>query len=250
MKHSTALTLADLRRELARAADPKRAGNLAWFFKTGKGQYGEGDVFCGITVPVMRKLAKRYAHLKLLDIQKLLSSRVHEHRFTALVILVSQYESGDSASKQKIFDFYLQHTRYVNNWDLVDTSAPYIVGEHLLSRPRSVLYSLARSSSLWERRIAMVATMTLIRNDDLEDAFAIAELLLTDKHDLIHKAVGWMLREAGKRSTPALLDFLQRNYSAVPRTSLRYAVERLPEPQQKRILKGIFTGRASHAVAH
>jgi len=250
MKHSAKLILTDLQRELSDAADPERARNLAWFFKTGKGQYGEGDEFCGITVPVMRKLAKRSTHLKLTDVEKLLSSRVHEHRFTALEILVFQYEAGDRAARQKIFDFYLQHTRYINNWDLVDTSAPYIVGEHLVSRSRRILYSLAKSPGLWERRIAMVATMALIRRDDLEDAFAIAALLLGDKHDLIHKAVGWMLREAGKSSTPALLDFLERNYSAMPRTALRYAIERLPGPQRKRILKGVFAGRARHAVAH
>jgi 3-methyladenine DNA glycosylase AlkD len=250
MKDTAKLIFTDLQRELSDAADPERARNLAWFFKTGKGQYGEGDVFCGITVPTMRKLAKRYTHLKLTDVKKLLSSRVHEHRFTALEILVFQYEVGDRAARQKMFDFYLQHTRHINNWDLVDTSAPYIVGEHLVSRSRRILYSLAKSPSLWERRIAMVATMTLIRRDDLEDAFAIAELLLGDEHDLIHKAVGWMLREAGKRSTPALMDFLERNYSAMPRTALRYAIERLPEPQRKRILKGVFAGRARHAVAH
>jgi 3-methyladenine DNA glycosylase AlkD len=249
MKENSGSTLANLQRELSQAADPERARNLAWFFKTGKGQYGEGDKFWGITVPVQRKLAKRYVQLKLADVKKLLTSPVHEHRSTALEILVFQYEAGDSAAKQKLFDFYLRHTRYINNWDLVDTSAPYIVGEHLVSRPRDVLYSLAESSSLWERRIAMVSTMALIRRDDLEDAFAIAALLLNDKHDLIHKAVGWMLREAGKRSTPSLLNFLEQNYSAIPRTALRYAIERLPQPQRKRVLKGIFTARATHATA-
>jgi 3-methyladenine DNA glycosylase AlkD len=250
MKNTAKLVLTDLLRELSDAADPERARNLAWFFKTGKGQYGEGDEFCGITVPIMRKLAKRYTHLKLTDVEKLLSSRLHEHRFTALEILVFQHEAGDRAARQKIFNFYLQHTRYINNWDLVDTSAPYIVGEHLVSRSRRILYSLAKSPSLWERRIAMVTTMALIRRDDLEDAFAIAALLLGDEHDLIHKAVGWMLREAGKRSTPVLFNFLERNYSAMPRTTLRYAIERLPGPQRKRILKGVFAGRARHAVAH
>jgi len=249
MKYTARLTLADLQRDLSDAADPERARNLAWFFKTGKGQYGEGDKFCGITVPVMRKLAERYTHLKLAEVKKLLRSGVHEHRFTALEILVFQYEAGDPASRQKIFDFYLKHTRYTNNWDLVDTSAPYIVGEHLISRSRSVLYSLARSSRLWERRIAMVATMAFIKRGDLDDAFAIARLLLNDEEDLIHKAVGWMLREAGKHSMPRLLRFLEENYSSMPRTALRYAIERLAEPQRKRILKGIFAPRASRAAA-
>ena len=165
---------------------------------------------------------------------------MHEHRFTGLETLVFQYEAGDAAVQQKIFDFYLDNTRRTNNWDLVDGSAPYIVGRHLLSRPRRILYRLAKSSNLWERRIAMVSTMAFIAQNDLDDTFAIATLLLSDQHDLIHKAVGWMLREAGKRSQPALLDFLKRNYAAMPRTALRYAIERLPEAQRKRALKGDF----------
>lgn len=233
-------TLADLRHELAQAADPERARNLAWFFKTGKGQYGEGDEFCGITVPAQRRIARRYIHLRLPDIKKLLRSRVHEHRFTALEILVFQYERGDEAVQSDIFSFYVANTKHINNWDLVDTSAPYIVGAHLRSRARAILYRLAKSSNLWERRIAMVSTMVFIAQGDLKDTFAIAKLLLDDKHDLIHKAVGWMLREAGKRSQAALLDFLKRNYSALPRTALRYAVERLPKALRRRALRGEF----------
>ena len=231
-------TLADLERELAAASDPERARNLAWFFKTGKGQYGEGDEFCGITVPVQRKIARRYRHLRLTDVKKLLKSRVHEHRFTGLEILVFQYEAGDARARQKIFDFYLENTQRINNWDLVDTSAPYVVGQHLLSRPRRILYRLAKSPNLWERRIAMVSTMAFIAQNDLEDTFAVAALLLNDKHDLIHKAIGWMLREAGKRSQIALLAFLKRNYARMPRTALRYSIERLPEARRKRALKG------------
>ena len=233
-------SLPELKRELAALADPERARNLAWFFKTGKGQYGEGDRFIGITVPVLRRIARRYRHLRLGEIAKLLASRIHEHRFTALEILVAQYEGGDADSKQSLFDFYLRNTRNVNNWDLVDTSAPYIIGQHLLSRPRDALYMLAKSRSVWERRMAIIATMPLIRTGDLDDTFAIAALLLNDKHDLIHKAVGWMLREAGKHSTAALLQFLKQNYAAIPRTELRYAIERLPEAQRKRILAGVF----------
>ena len=235
-----ALTLSDLLRALAEAADPERAKNLAWFFKTGKGQYGEGDKFCGITVPVQRRIARRYKHLPLADLKKLLRSPIHEQRFTALEILVFQYEAGDAAARQRIFDFYLENAARINNWDLVDTSAPYIVGQHLLQRPRRILYRLAKSENLWKRRIAMVSTMAFIAQNDLEDTFAIAALLLSDKHDLIHKAVGWMLREAGKRSQPELLKFLKQNYGAMPRTALRYAVERLPDAQRKRALQGIF----------
>lgn len=239
-KPASTLTLSDLQRELVRASDPQSAHDLALFFKTGKGEYGEGDEFCGITVPELRKIAKRYLHLPLADVKKLLSSRVHEHRFTALEILVFQFEAGDESAKQNVFDFYLKHTRYINNWDLVDTSAPYIVGEHLATRPRKVLYRLAKSSNIWERRIAIVATLAFIRSGDLKDTFGIAAVLLKDKHDLIHKAVGWMLREAGKRSELAMLNFLAQNHASIPRTALRYAIERLPERQRKAILKGVF----------
>ena len=233
-------TLAALKRELAQAADPERARNLAWFFKTGEGQYGEGDKFIGITVPAQRAIVKKYHHLKLDEIGKLLASRIHEHRFTGLSILVAQYEAGDAATKQKVFDFYLNHARCINNWDLVDTSAPYIVGEHLVLRSRRVLYRLAKSPDLWERRIAMVATAAFIRRGDLQDTFGIATRLLGDEHDLIHKGIGWMLREAGKQSRTEMIDFLQRNYSRMPRTALRYAIERLPEVQRKRALRGLF----------
>ena len=228
----------ELRKELAARADPERARNLASFFKTAKGQYGHGDQFIGITIPVQRQIARRYRHLALGEIEKLLASRIHEHRFTALEILVDQYEAGDAETKRAIFDFYIKNTPRVNNWDLVDTSAPYIVGEYLVSHPRDILYRLAKSSNLWERRIAIVATMAFIRRGDLKDTFAISALLLADGHDLIHKATGWMLREAGKRSGPALLDFVRQHYSAMPRTALRYAIERFHESDRKRILAG------------
>lgn len=234
-------TFGDLKREFAQATNPRRARDLAWFFKTGRGEYGEGDKFIGLTVPVQRAIAKKFRHLELRDIEKLVNSRVHEHRSTGLMILVAQYEAGDAATKQRVFDFYLQHSRRINNWDLVDGSAPYIVGKHLLARPRRVLHRLAKSPDLWERRIAMVATAAFIRAGDLDDAFGIAALLLSDKHDLIHKAIGWMLREAGKQSRPQMIAFLKRNYSHMPRTALRYAIEHLPEAQRKNALKGIFS---------
>lgn len=233
-------TFADLRRELESASDAKRAKNLAWFFKTGKGEYGEGDKFCGITVPALRKIASRYQHLKLSDIRKLLSSDIHEHRLAALLILVDQYEHGSANLRKDIFDFYLANIRYINNWDLVDASARDIVGEHLVSRSRKILYTFAKSSDLWERRIAIVATHAFIRRGDLTETFKISELLLEDKHDLIHKALGWMLREAGKQSEPQLADFIKTHYSAMPRTTLRYAIERMPETVRQRRLRGEF----------
>jgi 3-methyladenine DNA glycosylase AlkD len=232
--------LAALKRELAQAAQGNRAGSLAWF-KTGKGDYGEGDKFIGVRVPVQRAIAGRYHRLGLNEIEKLLESRIHEHRFTGLLILVAQYQGGDESIKQRIFSFYLDHTRCVNNWDLVDVSAPSIVGEHLVFRSRRVLYRLAKSSQLWERRIAMVATAAFIDRGDLKDTFAIAARLLVDKHDLIHKATGWMLREAGTHSRSQLIRFLKRNYSQIPRTTLRYAIEHLPEAQRKKALRGMFS---------
>jgi len=227
-------------RELAAAADAKRAKGLAWFFKTGKGEYGEGDRFLGITVPLQRKIALKHLGLPLDDISRLLKSPIHEHRFTALEILVAQYARGQDKQRSRIFAFYLRHAERANNWDLVDTSAPYIVGAHLKERPRKVLDRFAASRNLWKRRIAIVSTLTLIRNGELEDTFRIAEKLLGDQHDLIHKAVGWMLREAGKVSSPALLEFLRFHYAATPRTTLRYAIERFPAAQRKRILAGAF----------
>jgi 3-methyladenine DNA glycosylase AlkD len=231
--------LAALKRELAQAAQGNLAGYLAWF-KTGKGDYGEGDRFIGVRVPRQRAIAAKYRHLPLQQIEKLLQSCIHEHRYTGLLILVAQYQGGDEATRRAIFSFYLDHTGAVNSWDLVDASASAIVGEHLVSRSRRVLYRLAKSSVLWERRIAMVATAAFIDRGDLGDTFAIAERLLDDRHDLIHKATGWMLREAGKRSRPQLMGFLKRHYPQIPRTALRYAIEHLPQARRKQVLKGVF----------
>jgi len=223
----------DLLRDLEEAADQRKAANLAWFFKTGKGEYGEGDIFLGITVPKSRKIALRYTHLPLADIAKLLASPIHEHRFAALEILVVQYERGEEERRQEIFDFYVQNTHRTNNWDLVDTSAPYIVGEHLRGRPRAILEKLAASPLLWERRIAIVATLGLIRHGELKDTFRIARKLLGDKEPLIHKAVGWLLREAGKVSRAELVAFLERHAEKMPRTTLRYAIERFSPEERK-----------------
>jgi 3-methyladenine DNA glycosylase AlkD len=227
----------ELELALKAAGDPERARNLSWFFKTGQGEYGEGDRFLGIRVPIQRKIAFGFKDLPLSEIAALLASPIHEFRFAALEILVAQYELAQS---QPIFDFYLQHTAGINNWDLVDTSAPYIVGAHLLTRERTILDQLALSPVLWERRIAIVSTLTLIKHGQLEDTFRIARQLLPDRHDLTHKAVGWALREAGRHSRPALLQFLRSHYNVLPRTSLRYAIEHFNPEQRKQLLSGCF----------
>jgi 3-methyladenine DNA glycosylase AlkD len=236
-ERARAQTRSELLRELEAAADERRAANLAWFFKTGKGEYGEGDLFLGITVPTSRKIALRYRQLPLSEVAKLLASPIHEHRFAALEILVAQYERGDEGRRQQIFEFYLAQTHRTNNWDLVDTSAPYIVGKHLLTRRipyrRGILDKLAVSESLWERRIAMVATLGLVRHGELKDTFRIARKLLGDKEPLIHKAVGWILREAGKVSRPELERFLEQHAAKMPRTTLRYAIERFSAVERK-----------------
>jgi 3-methyladenine DNA glycosylase AlkD len=235
--HSGA-TAKDVQTALRQLADPERAKNSAWFFKTGPGQYGEGDRFLGIRVPAQRKVAHLFRQLSLRQVARLLDSPFHEDRFTALEILVAQFEAGGAAPRERLFQFYLHHTDRVNNWDLVDTSARYIVGEHLRHRSRRRLYRLARSLNLWERRIAMVSSHAWIADGDTQDAYAIAQLLCEDEHDLIQKAVGWTLREAGRRSRAALLDFLRKHYTRLPRTTLRYAIEHLAPAQRKRILSG------------
>lgn len=219
-------------------ADPEKAAILSRFFKTGKGQYGEGDIFLGVMVPGQRRIAKKYAALSLKDIRKLLASKVHEHRLVALIILVNQYKKGDEHDRDKIVDFYLRYSKYINNWDLVDLSAPNIPGEYLLNKDRAVLYRLARSKNLWERRIAIMSTFAFIRKNDFEDALRISALLLHDDHDLIHKAVGWMLREVGKRDFKAEEDFLKEHYRVMPRTMLRYAVERFDQTKKRLFMNG------------
>lgn len=248
-----------IKKELQKLADPIQASILQIFFKTGKGEYGEGDIFLGIKVPVQRKVAKKYIELPLENIKELLKSKIHEHRLTALIILTEKYKKSktedSSASsprpaigseaqarrelgtkagqEEKIFNLYLCNTKYINNWDLVDVTAPHIVGNFLLDKPRGILYKLAKSSSLWERRIAIIATLAFIRKEDFIDTLLISKILLKDKHDLIHKAVGWMLREVGKRDQKIEEDFLNKYYLHMPRVMLRYAIERLPEHKRK-----------------
>src|SRR5580698_2032269 len=202
-------TKAQLERELKAAGDAARAVQVAVYFKTGKGEYGAGDVFLGIPVPTMRRIALKYRALTLVDLQKLLDSKIHEFRAAALEILVAQYGRGDEKQRKAIVDFYLRNTGRINNWDLVDASARPILGEHLKTRSRKILRALAKSKSLWERRIAIVSTMTLVWSGELDDAMQIAEILLDDEHDLIHKAVGWVLREAGIEDRARLVAFLE-----------------------------------------
>jgi 3-methyladenine DNA glycosylase AlkD len=225
---------------LLQAADSQKAKKLASFFKTGKGQYGEGDVFLGIAVPKQRKIARKYVDLSFDNIQKLLRSEIHEHRLTALIILVSKFEKADDIDKERIFHFYLENIEYVNNWDLVDLSAPKIVGDYLFDKDRSILFRLAKSSNLWKRRIAILSTFYFIKNDDFKDSLTISELLLEDEHDLIHKAVGWMLREIGKRDQELLENFIDKHCLHMPRTMLRYAIEKFDESKRKFYLNRKF----------
>lgn len=227
------MMLNKLKKEIRKAANPVVAQVMQRFFKTGKGQYGEGDVFLGLKVPQSRLIAKKYIDLSLSDIKKLLSSKIHEERLIALLILVDKFSKGDKREKDTIVQFYLRSTRYINNWDLVDLSADKIVGAYLRDRPRNILQKLARSQDIWERRIAMIATFNFIKNGELSDALKIAAMLLRDKHDLIHKAVGWMLREIGKRSRETEEKFLRQHAKSMPRTMLRYAIEHFTEKSRK-----------------
>ncbi len=262
----------ELKKDLEKIKDPKRAKVSQRFFKTGKGEYGEGDVFLGITVPQSRKIAIRFKNLEFSKITQLLKSKIHEERLIGLLILVYNFNTGDKKVRKKVFDFYLKNIKYVNNWDLVDLSADKIVGGYLFGRrgpaasfppasapsifsgkpsadsvravgsPSSVvtppiLVKLSNSKNIWERRIAMVATYYFIKNNKFEEALRIAEILLQDKHDLIQKAVGWMLREVGKKDLDTEIKFLNKYYKKMPRTMLRYALERFPEKLRLNFLK-------------
>ena len=229
----------EVRKELKSMADPDKAAILQRFFKTGLDQYGEGDIFIGVMVPQSRKVAKKFSQLQLVEVKMLLYSSIHEERLVALLILVWRYSSALSSreEKEEIVKFYLDNIKQVNNWDLVDLSAPNILGAHLIDRDRMLLYRLARSENVWERRIAILATYHFIRNGDFSDTLKIAEMLLQDRHDLIHKAAGWMLREVGKRDVASEEAFLEKHRSVMPRTMLRYAIERLPESKRRRYKK-------------
>ncbi len=227
----------DVEKALSQKANKEKARGASRYFKTGKGEYGEGDIFLGITVPEQRKVAHAHASLSLLEVCKLLKSPIHECRFTALEIMVYQFEHGNDIQKEKIFTAYLKHTRWVNNWDLVDTSASYIVGKYLFNRSRDILYTLAQSKNIWERRIAIVSTGYFISHSDFADTVKISRMLLSDTHDLIHKAVGWMLREVGKKDKKLLTTFLIKHTHLMPRTTLRYAIERFTPVERKKFLE-------------
>ncbi|HSS39667.1 MAG TPA: DNA alkylation repair protein [Polyangia bacterium] len=242
---------ADVRQALADVARPKDAAALRWFFKTGPGEYGEGDVFIGVRVPAQRRIARRFRALPLRDAVKLLASKTHEHRLTALLILVDQYRRGDEQARARIVAAYRASARFVNNWDLVDASAPAILGDWLRhgdrTQARRQLLDLARAPSVWQRRIAMLATHAFIRAGEAEEALAVARTLLADSHDLIHKAVGWMLRGVGRRvGLEPLRQFLRTNAAHMSRTTLRYAIERLPPAERARWLTA---GRSSEPGA-
>lgn len=228
----------DIQKEVLTHKNPEKARFLQRFFKTGKGEYAEGDIFYGIIVPVQRKIALKYSDLSLSEVKNLLKSNVHEERLIALLILVHKFEHGKESDQKDIYDLYLKSTQYINNWDLVDLSAAKIVGAYLQDKPRLILQNLATSQMLWERRIAMIATYCFIRNNQFEDTLLIAKILINDKHDLIQKAVGWMLREVGKRDEVVEKDFLKRYYKTMPRTALRYAIEKFPEQIRKAYLNG------------
>jgi len=217
---------------LKEASSPEKKAFLLYFFKTGKGEYAEGDLFLGVTVPVIRSIAKEYLGASLSTLHALLQSPYHECRFCALVLLIHQFRKAPLEAREPFFRFYLEHTNRINNWDLVDVSAPAIVGEYLFDQPRTLLYELAASTNLWEQRIAMVATLYFIRHYQLDDTFKLARLLLHHPHDLMHKAVGWMLREAGKKELEPLVVFLEKYAAEMPRTMLRYAIEKMDADQR------------------
>ncbi|MEN9461701.1 MAG: hypothetical protein RIS84_1721 [Pseudomonadota bacterium] len=229
--------LDELKQKLDSLADPINQQQTQGFFKTGKGDYAEGDIFLGIRTPMLRKLAAQYQDLSLDDAEQLLQSPIHEQRSIALMLWVAQFPKADKTQQQRLFERYLQNTKFINNWDLVDISAPTLVGQYLLEKEREILYKLVASESLWERRIAVVATLTFIRHQQFEDILKFAKLLLNEPHDLIHKAVGWMLREVGKQHLSVLKAFIDEYDTQLPRTTLRYAIEYFDEEQRQFHLK-------------
>ncbi|TAK95203.1 DNA alkylation repair protein [Patescibacteria group bacterium] len=228
-----------VKKEFARLANPRKAKLLAGFFKTGKGEYAEGDEFWGVMVPDTRCVVTRYAEqASLSDIKNILKHGKHEERLCALLMLVAQFETTNTSKRKTIFDFYLSNTQFINNWDLVDVTTPRIVGAYLLGKPKGILRRLARSKNMWERRIAILATFPEIGCGQCSDALAMADRLMNDKHDLIHKATGWMLREVGKKcGEKVLLEYLLPRRHNMPRTMLRYAIERLSKRQREMLMR-------------
>lgn len=230
------MSLTKLRKELFKFKDSEQAKNLSGFFKTGNGDYGEGDKFLGIKMEPQRVIAQKYKELPFSSVQSLLDSKYHEERMLGLLILLYKYQGSDD--KEVVYKFYLKNWKAINNWDLVDVTTPQIVGDYLLDKDRDVLYKLVASNNLWKKRIAILATFPFIKKNQFEDILKISKILLQDKHDLIHKAVGWMLREVGKRDMKAEEEFLKKHYKKMPRTMLRYAIERFPEERRQAYLKG------------
>lgn len=229
--------LEKLKKELELLSNEEKAKIHSRFFKTGKGEYGEGSIFLGITVPVLRKVARKYQKMPLNELQELLNDKIHTYRFVSVIILVEKYKKGNEKKKKEIYEFYLKNYNNINNWDLVDVSAPHIIGNYLLNKNRTILYKFAKSDHLWKKRIAIISTFAFIRENQFEDTIKITKILLDDKHDLIHKACGWMLREIGKRKQKKLEKFLNENIKNMPRTMLRYSIEKFEETKRKEYLK-------------
>jgi len=234
------MTVRKIRRKLQQLGSKDKAKVLQKFFKTGPGEYGEGDVFIGVRVPDLRRLVKEYQDITIKEVVQLLSSMIHEERFFALLILVSKYSKGDETVKKRIYELYLQNTQFINSWDLVDGSAQHIVGAYLMDKGKKPLYLLAKSKNLWERRIAILSTFHFIKHDNYAETLKISKILLSDEQDLIHKAVGWMVREIGKRHMLTEEIFLKKHYKRMPRTMLRYAIEKFPESKRQKYLRGNF----------
>jgi len=226
-------------KEIRALANEDRAKHSLRFFKTDKGEYGYGDIFLGVRVPKIRLIAKKHINISNKDMRTLIGSKYHEERLLGLIILVNKYSKSKSEKdRNKLYNTYISSFKYVNNWDLVDVTCPHVIGKHLMDKNRSILYTWAKSEDLWIKRIAIISTHFFIRKNDLQDTFKIAEILLNDEHDLIHKAVGWMLREAGKRDIKKEEIFLKKHYKTMPRTMLRYSIEKFPEPKRQKYLKG------------
>jgi 3-methyladenine DNA glycosylase AlkD len=232
------MKIQDIQKRLRKLGNEKHAAINQKFFKTGPGEYGEGDVFIGIRVPVLRKLAGEYSDLPLEDTTNLLRSRIHEERLLALLLLVGAFSKGDDPVRKSIYEIYLKNTEFVNNWDLVDSSAEHIVGAYLVDKSKAILSRLAESDDLWERRISIMSTFHFVKRHEFSETLKISKMLLFDRQDLIHKATGWMLREIGKRHLPTEENFLKKHYKKMPRTMLRYAIEKFPEQKRQRYLKG------------
>ncbi|MGD2029464.1 MAG: DNA alkylation repair protein [Desulfobacterales bacterium] len=235
------MTIRDIRIKLQQLGSEEKASILQRFFKTGPGDYGDGDVFIGVKVPELRKLVKEYQDITLDTVKQLLSSLIHEERMLALLILIDKYSKGNDTVKKKIYELYIQNTKFINSWDLVDSSAHHIIGDFLLNKSKAPIYRLATSKSLWERRIAILSTFRFIKQGNYSETLKISKILLTDEQDLIHKAVGWMLREIGKRHISTEETFLKKYYKQMPRTMLRYAIEKFPESKRQKYLRGDYS---------